>query len=101
MRISPAATQRVAVGVMWALAAITLSVLVFILGYILAHGLPHVTWSFLTESPESMGRKGGILPMIVGKIMIPSTIEAASTERPGPPREWRMSGTSVTTPTNP
>jgi phosphate transport system permease protein len=70
MRISPAFTQRAAVGIMWALAAITLSVLVFILGYILAHGLPHVTWSFLTESPESMGRKGGILPMIVGTLLV-------------------------------
>ena len=70
MRVSPAATQRAAVGVMWTLAAITLSVLVFILGYILAQGLPHVTWSFLTESPESMGRKGGIFPMIVGTLLV-------------------------------
>jgi len=70
MRLSPAATQRAAVGVMWALAAITLSVLVFILAYILAQGLPHVTWSFLTESPESMGRKGGIFPMIVGTLLV-------------------------------
>ena len=70
MRISPAATQRAAVGVMWTLAAITLSVLVFILAYILAQGLPHVTWSFLTESPESMGRKGGIFPMIVGTLLV-------------------------------
>ena len=70
MRISPAATQRAAVGVMWTLAAITLSVLVFILAYILAQGLPYVTWGFLTESPESMGRKGGIFPMIVGTLLV-------------------------------
>ena len=70
MRISPAATQRVAVGVMWAIAALTLAVLVFILAYILAHGLPHVTWSFLTEPPESMGRKGGVFPMIVGTVLV-------------------------------
>jgi len=70
MRISPAAAQRAAVTVMWALAAITLSVLIFILAYILAHGLPHLTWGFLTESPESMGRKGGIFPMIVGTLLV-------------------------------
>jgi len=70
MRVSPANTQRVAVGFMWALAAITFAVLVFILAFILAHGLPHVTWSFLTQSPSSMGREGGIFPMILGTILV-------------------------------
>ncbi len=70
MRVSPANTQVVAVGFMWALAAITFAVLVFILAFILAHGLPHVTWSFLTQSPTSMGREGGVFPMIVGTILV-------------------------------
>jgi len=70
MRVSPANTQVVAVGLMWALAAITFAVLVFILAFILAHGLPHVTWTFLTQSPTSMGREGGIFPMIVGTILV-------------------------------
>ena len=70
MRVSPATSQRVAVGFMWALAAITFAVLVFILAFILAHGLPHVTWSFLTQSPTSMGREGGVFPMIVGTILV-------------------------------
>jgi phosphate transport system permease protein len=70
MMVSPANTQRVAVGFMWALAAITFAVLVFILAFILAHGLPHVTWSFLTQSPTSMGREGGVFPMIVGTILV-------------------------------
>ena len=43
MRISPATTQRMAVGFMWILTAITLAVLVFILAFILVHGLPQVT----------------------------------------------------------
>jgi phosphate transport system permease protein len=70
MRVSPATSQRVAVGSMWALAAIVFAVLVFILAFILAHGLPHVTWSFLTQSPSSMGREGGIFPMILGTILV-------------------------------
>lgn len=70
MRVLPATSQRVAVGFMWALAAIVFAVLVFILAFILAHGLPHVTWSFLTESPSSMGREGGIFPMILGTILV-------------------------------
>jgi phosphate transport system permease protein len=55
---------------MWVLAVLTLGVLAFILAYILAHGLPHVTWSFLTQSPQSMGREGGVLPMIIGTLWV-------------------------------
>lgn len=70
MRISPAARQRVAVGLMWIAAGITFAVLVFILAFILAHGLPHVTWTFLTQAPSSMGREGGILPIILGTLLV-------------------------------
>jgi len=70
MRISPRTTQAAAVAGMWVLAILTLGVLAFIMAYILAHGLPHITWSFLTESPRSMGREGGILPMIVGTLWV-------------------------------
>jgi phosphate transport system permease protein len=70
MRIHPHIAQRLAVIAMWTLTVITLGVLLFIIAYILWHGLPHVTWSFLTESPRSMGREGGILPMIVGTLWV-------------------------------
>ena len=70
MRISPRTTQAAALAGMWVLAILTLGVLAFIIAYILVHGLPHVTWSFLTESPRSMGREGGILPMIVGTLWV-------------------------------
>lgn len=70
MRLSPATTQRIAVGFMWMLAAITFAVLVFILAFVLVHGLPHVTWGFLSQSPTSMGREGGIFPVIFGTILV-------------------------------
>lgn len=70
MRISPATTQRAMVGLMWALTALTLGVLLFIILYILFNGLSHVTWTFVSESPQSMGRGGGVLPMIVGTIWV-------------------------------
>ena len=70
MRISPRITQRAAVTAMWLLAAVTLGVLIFIIAYILWNGLPHLTWGFLTESPKSMGREGGVLPMIVGTLWV-------------------------------
>jgi phosphate transport system permease protein len=70
MRLPPVAVERVVVALLWTMAAITVGVLVFIIAFILAHGLSHVTWAFLTESPESMGRKGGIFPMIVGTLVV-------------------------------
>jgi phosphate transport system permease protein len=69
-RVSPVATQRIAVVFMWILTGITFAVLIFILAFILAHGLPHVTWAFLTQSPTSMGREGGIFPMILGTFLV-------------------------------
>jgi len=70
MKIHPHITQRLAVIAMWTLTVSTLGVLLFIIAYILGHGLPHVTWSFLSESPRSMGREGGVLPMIIGTIFV-------------------------------
>jgi phosphate transport system permease protein len=70
MRIPPRVTQGMAVSAMWGLASITLGTLAFIIAYILAHGLPHITWTFLTESPKAMGREGGVLPMIVGTLWV-------------------------------
>jgi phosphate transport system permease protein len=67
---SPVLSQRVAVGAMWVLAALTLAALLFIIAFILYHGVPHLTWTFLTESPKSMGRAGGIMPMIVGTLWV-------------------------------
>ena len=70
MRIPPKVTQRLAAGGMWLLAAVTVGILVFIIAFILAHGLPHVTARFLTASPESMGREGGVAPIIVGTLWV-------------------------------
>ncbi len=53
---------------MWLITALTLGVLLFVVAYILGHGLPHLTWTFLSEAPRSMGREGGVLPMIVGTL---------------------------------
>jgi len=70
MKITPATSQRFVVVVLWLIAAITIFILLFIIAYILAHGLGNITWSFITESPRRMGRQGGILPMIVGTIYV-------------------------------
>jgi len=55
----------------WISAAITVVVLIGILGYILYNGLPHMTWSFLTTtySASKNGSKG-ILPMIINTLYV-------------------------------
>lgn len=55
---------------MWCIAAVTMGVLLFIIGFILARGIPHLSWGFLSEAPRSMGREGGVLPMVVGTLWV-------------------------------
>ncbi|NLN92213.1 MAG: phosphate ABC transporter permease PstA [Candidatus Hydrogenedens sp.] len=69
-RIPPAVTQAIAVTCLWAFTLVTLAILLFIIVYILIQGLPGISWEFLTQAPESMGRRGGIFPMIVGTFMV-------------------------------
>jgi phosphate transport system permease protein len=70
MIFSPTQSQRLAVIIMWALALVTIGVLLFIILFILAQGLPHLSWDFLTQSPRSMGREGGIFPMVIGTLLV-------------------------------
>ena len=70
LRPAPSAVERIVVVLLWAMAALTVGVLVFIIAYILVHGLPYVTWTFLTDSPRRLGREGGIFPMIVGTAIV-------------------------------
>jgi phosphate transport system permease protein len=50
----------------WSSAAVTVTILIGIIGYILYNGLPHMTWTFLSTiySAAKTGSKG-ILPMII------------------------------------
>jgi len=41
-----------------------------ILGYILFKGVPAITWTFLTEAPRAGMREGGILPVIIGSLLL-------------------------------
>ena len=70
MRISPVVSQRVIVTGLWGLAITTVGILAAIIAYVLVNGLPYVTWEFLTDSPRSMGREGGVFPMIVGTVYL-------------------------------
>ena len=70
MILSPTQAQCLAVTFMWTLALVTISALLFIILFILAQGLPHISWEFLSQSPRSMGREGGIFPMVIGTLLV-------------------------------
>ncbi|HEX5691922.1 MAG TPA: phosphate ABC transporter permease PstA [Roseiflexaceae bacterium] len=65
-----ARSQRFAFAWIWAAALLTLGLLVLIIGVIIIRGLPSISWGFLTSSPENLGRDGGILPTILGTVVL-------------------------------
>jgi phosphate transport system permease protein len=62
--------QRFAFAWIWAAAILTLALLALIIGVIVLRGLPSISWSFLTGTPENLGRDGGILPAILGTLAL-------------------------------
>lgn len=71
MILRPRYTQALAIFMLVLMTTLTLSVLVFIIAFIFGQGLPHVTMEFLFSNPRDMGRAGGILPAIIGAIILP------------------------------
>jgi len=56
------------------LAAVSVvSVALFVLAYIVYHGIGAIDWTFLTDVPRDRGREGGILPVIVGTLWVVAT----------------------------
>lgn len=70
LRLNPETTHRLAVIGLWACAGLALGVLAGIIVLVLAKGLPMLSPGFLLESPERMGRAGGIFPTIVGTVLL-------------------------------
>lgn len=50
--------------------ALTGGLTLFLIGYVLTSGLPHVTWEFLTTTPSILSNRIGILPDIMNTIYI-------------------------------
>ena len=69
-RLRPKTAQVVAKVVIWGAALLTLALLLLLLAYTLTRGLPYVSWEFLTSEPTDMGRAGGILPALVGTVVL-------------------------------
>ena len=60
--------QKICFGGLTVVMGFVVLILVVIIGYILLNGLPVIDWEFLTTSPTSGGRDGGIFPAIVGSL---------------------------------
>lgn len=50
--------------------ASAIGALLFVIGFVLAGGFRHISWAFLTEPILDMGREGGILPAMVGTLLM-------------------------------
>jgi len=72
-RLNPPHTDwadRCAAIVMWGVAAFITLVFLWILSGLVRHGLPGLSWEFLTASPRDAGRAGGIAPILVSTMLI-------------------------------
>lgn len=58
--------EAVWVGLLGFSVVLILAILLVILGDIAIHGLPHISWRFISESPRDGLTGGGIFPAIVG-----------------------------------
>jgi phosphate transport system permease protein len=69
-RIGPRTSQIIAYTVLLTMTVLTVLILVFIIGFVLKNGFAQLNWRFLTEKTFEMGKEGGILPSIIGTVLI-------------------------------
>ena len=55
---------------MWISVAITCSLVIFVIGFVLYKGLPNITWKLLTTKPSYLTQSIGILPDILNTLYI-------------------------------
>jgi len=75
----PRRMQQVARVALWTATALTVGVLVFIIGFVMQRGLATLSWSFLTEAPRRSGEEGGIFPTIVSTLYVTLAAVLAAT----------------------
>jgi phosphate transport system permease protein len=64
--LKPRAEERLVRVLLWGFTSVTVFILLFILYFVLKHGLPVLSPRFLLKNPVDMGRSGGIFSTIVG-----------------------------------
>ncbi len=62
--------EKIAFGMLWAAAIITVLVLIAIIGHVLINGIGHLSLEFFTQEPENMGKEGGIFSIIITTVYL-------------------------------
>lgn len=62
--------HKLAVGVLTVIAAIVVIPIIFVILYVVWQGLPMLSWAFLTEPPRNGMTEGGIMPALLGTIIL-------------------------------
>ncbi len=62
--------QKVAVGIITAVAALVVIPIVLVIVYIVVQGIGAINWSFLTTPPSNGMKEGGIMPAILGTLLL-------------------------------
>ena len=57
-------------GLMALAAGLTCALVLFLLGYVLLRGIPHITWELLSTAPSILANRVGILPDILNTVYI-------------------------------
>lgn len=68
--MNPKSTDKLATGVIIALTASVVLILVALIGFILASGVPHISWHFLTGVSESFSEGGGIRDQLFNSLYL-------------------------------
>lgn len=80
MKVNHNLVEKIVKILLWAFTIFTLFILFFIVIFILKNGLGSLSKEFFFEYPKSMGREGGIFPIIIGTIVL--TIAAVTIATP-------------------
>jgi len=68
--MSAQVTQKVAFALMTFLAVLVVVPIVLVVGYIVVQGLAAISWEFLTDFPSNGMKEGGIMPAIIGTVLL-------------------------------
>jgi len=63
-------TQKIAFAILTLLAIIVVLPIVFVVVYIVVQGIGAISWEFITGFPRSGMREGGILPAVIGTVLL-------------------------------
>ena len=63
-------SQKIAFAVLTALAVIVILPIVLVVAYIVVNGIGAISWGFLTDFPKAGMKEGGILPAVIGTVVL-------------------------------